>query len=78
MVSNKVTYLDSGVLINAFRGVNEVSLKATEILDDSTRLFATSVFVQLETLPKADITISLRRLSFTKRSLMLLLSGQKI
>ncbi len=52
-MSNKVTYLDSGVLINAFRGVNEVSLKATEILDDSTRLFATSVFVQLETLPKA-------------------------
>lgn len=36
MVSSKVTYLDSGVLINAFRGVNEVSLKATEILDDST------------------------------------------
>jgi hypothetical protein len=29
-------------------GVNEVSLKATEILDDSTRLFATSVFVQLK------------------------------
>jgi len=33
--------------------VNEVSIKATEVLDDSTRSFASSVFVQLESLPKS-------------------------
>lgn len=69
MVSNKVTYLDSGVLINAFRGVNEVSLKATEILDNSTRLFATSVFVQLETLPKAVYNNQLAEVKFYKRAI---------
>jgi predicted nucleic acid-binding protein len=53
-MSVKITYLDSGVLINAFRGVSEISLKATQVLDDSTRTFATSLFVQLETQPKAS------------------------
>ncbi|NJO63943.1 MAG: hypothetical protein HC836_38905 [Richelia sp. RM2_1_2] len=52
-MSCKVAYIDSGVLINAFRGVDEVSIKATQVLDDSTRNFASSVFVQLETLPKS-------------------------
>jgi hypothetical protein len=36
----KKTYIDSGVLINAFRGTTKVSLKATQILDDPTREFA--------------------------------------
>lgn len=52
-MSFKITYIDSGVLINAFQGVREVSLKATQVLDDATREFASSAFVQLETLPKA-------------------------
>jgi predicted nucleic acid-binding protein len=52
-VSARVIYVDSGVLINAFRGVSDVSIKATQVLNDSTCHFATSVFVQLETLPKA-------------------------
>jgi predicted nucleic acid-binding protein len=52
-VSLKKTYIDSGVLINAFRGTTEVSLKATQILDDPTREFASSPFVKLEALPKA-------------------------
>ncbi len=49
----KKTYIDSGVLINAFRGTTEVSLKATQILDDPTREFASNPFVKLEALPKA-------------------------
>ncbi len=49
----KKTYIDSGVLINAFRGTTEVSLKATQILDDPIREFASSPFVKLEALPKA-------------------------
>jgi predicted nucleic acid-binding protein len=52
-VSLKKTYIDSGVLINAFRGTTEVSLKATQILDDPAREFASSPFVKLEALPKA-------------------------
>jgi predicted nucleic acid-binding protein len=52
-VSLKKTYIDSGVLINAFRGTTEVSLKATQILDDPAREFASSPFVNLEALPKA-------------------------
>lgn len=52
-MSLKKTYVDSGVLINAFRGTTEVSLKATQVLDDPQREFASSPFVQLETLPKA-------------------------
>jgi hypothetical protein len=40
-------------LINAFRGVTPVSLRAIQILNDQTRQFATSAFVKLETLPKA-------------------------
>lgn len=49
----KKTYVDSGVLINAFRGTTEVSLKAIQVLDDPLREFTSSPFVQLETLPKA-------------------------
>ena len=49
----KTTYIDSGVLINAFRGESALGLRAINILDDSDRSFASSIFVQLETLPKA-------------------------
>ncbi len=63
-MSPRVAYLDSGVLINAFRGVSEISLKATQVLDDSTRTFATSLFVQLETQPKATYNKQLAEVEF--------------
>lgn len=47
------TYVDAGVLITAARGVAPIALKAIEILDDPNREFASSVFLQLEVLPKA-------------------------
>jgi predicted nucleic acid-binding protein len=47
------TYLDSGVLIAAARGVDKRSRAAMEVLDDPDREFASSVFVELEILPKA-------------------------
>ncbi len=50
---SKISYIDSGVLINAFRGDSQVSLQALLILDDPDRQFASSPFVQLETLPKS-------------------------
>ena len=48
------TYLDSGVLIMAFRAEAVASLRAMQILDDANREFVTSPFVKLETLPKAQ------------------------
>jgi predicted nucleic acid-binding protein len=49
----KRTFIDSGVLIAAARGNDEVARKAMAILDDPEREFASSVFVKLEVLPKA-------------------------
>jgi len=49
----KGTFVDSGVLIAAARGRNSISQTALAILDDPERQFASSLFVQLETVPKA-------------------------
>ena len=47
-----LTFIDSGVLIAASRGVGDVARRATGILDDPERTFASSDFVRLEVLPK--------------------------
>lgn len=47
------TYLDSGVLIAAWRGIDEVATKAIAILEAENRQLAVSPFVQLEVLAKA-------------------------
>jgi predicted nucleic acid-binding protein len=52
-VSRNIAYIDSGILINAFRGIDLVGFAALQILNDPIREFASSEFVQLETLPKA-------------------------
>jgi predicted nucleic acid-binding protein len=49
----KISYIDSGVLISAFRGESSVGLRAILVLDEPDRQFASSPFVQLETLPKS-------------------------
>ena len=41
----KTTFIDSGVLVTAARGVGEDSEKALEILADSNREFASSEFI---------------------------------
>ncbi len=51
--SMKRTYIDSGVLIAAIRGIEPIAQKALEILDDPDREFVSSMFVKLEVLPKA-------------------------
>jgi len=48
------TYVDSGVLIWAARGVGDLARRAMQILDDPERSFASSVFVKLETIPKSE------------------------
>ncbi|OGP58319.1 MAG: hypothetical protein A2V67_03915 [Deltaproteobacteria bacterium RBG_13_61_14] len=47
-----ISFIDSGVLIAAFRGNDEIARKAFEILDDPKREFASSGYVRLEVLPK--------------------------
>ncbi len=47
------TYIDSGVLITAFQGVEPTSIRANSILNDSNREFVSSEFVKLEIVPKA-------------------------
>ena len=49
----KRTFVDSGVLIAAARGQEDVALRAMSILDDPDREFASSAFVKLEIIPKA-------------------------
>jgi predicted nucleic acid-binding protein len=49
----KITFIDSGVLLAAVRGTDEVARRAMEVLDDPDRTFASSVFVRLEVLSKA-------------------------
>jgi predicted nucleic acid-binding protein len=53
-VSRKKAYIDSGVLITAFQGIQAVSIRANRILNDENREFASSCFVELEVLPKAS------------------------
>ncbi|MBD2214706.1 PIN domain-containing protein [Nostoc linckia FACHB-104] len=49
----KITFIDSGLLVTAARGVGEDSDKALEILADSNREFASSEFIKMEVIPKA-------------------------
>ena len=48
----RLVLVDTGVLIAAARGSNEAAQRAMQILDDPDSSFASSVFVQLEVLPK--------------------------
>jgi predicted nucleic acid-binding protein len=50
---SKLTFVDSGVLIAAARGADEVAQLAMTVLDDPERIFASSALVRLEVLPKA-------------------------
>ena len=47
------TFLDTGVLVAAVRGVGAEQRAALRLLDDPNRLFLSSPFLELELLPKA-------------------------
>lgn len=49
----KRTFVDSGVLLTAFSGVEREAEEAFKILEDPNREFVSSIFVQMELLPKA-------------------------
>lgn len=46
-------YVDSGVLLAAARGTDEIAQDALAVLDNPDAQFASSLFVRLELLPKA-------------------------
>lgn len=46
------TFLDAGVLITAMAAQHRDSLKALNLFNDPHRVFASSIYVQLEVLPK--------------------------
>lgn len=48
-----ITFIDSGVLVTASRGVEDLSEKAISILASDDQEFASSEFIKLEVLPKA-------------------------
>jgi predicted nucleic acid-binding protein len=58
------TYIDSGVLISAYQGTNEIASKAIEYLDDANRQFISSPFVKLEVLAKATYHKQQREVEF--------------
>lgn len=60
------TFIDSGVLIFAARGEGELAEKALSILEDSDREFASSIFIQLEILPKAIYNKKINEIKFYK------------
>jgi predicted nucleic acid-binding protein len=47
------TFLDSGVLIAAFKGQPSIGDPARQILKDADRVFLSNPFVRLEVCPKA-------------------------
>jgi len=57
------TFLDSGVLLHAWRG-EALSGVALQIMDDDTREFFTSQMVRLELLPKARFERRPREIAF--------------
>jgi predicted nucleic acid-binding protein len=48
-----LTYVDTSVLIAVARGDDATHGRALAVLDDADRVFASSVFVELEAVPKA-------------------------
>lgn len=63
-MASRRTYLDSGVLIAAWQGKDEVFVKAMAILDDPNRVFVISDFLRLETLPKPRFLQRLDEVAF--------------
>ncbi|HET9212543.1 MAG TPA: PIN domain-containing protein [Thermoanaerobaculia bacterium] len=60
----KITFIDAGVLIAAYRGPMDMARRALAILDDPNRSFASSTFVKLEVLPKASFHKQTEEVSF--------------
>lgn len=63
---SKRTYVDTSVLIAAFKGKGELGRRARDVLDDPKRSLVVSDAVRLETLPKARYQERQEELKFLK------------
>ena len=63
----KRTYLDACVLIAAFRGKEQESRRAFEVIDDPDRSFVVSDYLKLEVLPKPTFHGRTEELDFMRR-----------
>jgi predicted nucleic acid-binding protein len=61
------TFVDSGVLLTAWRGEKTESSVALKLLDDPRRSFFTSQLVRLEVIPKAVYYKNSREVEFYER-----------
>ena len=71
----RLIYVDSGVLLAAARGVDEIAQEAFAVLDDPDAQFASSIFVKLEVLPKAQYNRRIAEAQFYETFLQRRLSG---
>jgi hypothetical protein len=62
----KLTFIDAGMLIAAARGTDEIARLAMQVLDDLDLNFASSLFIKLETLPKARLIAKTRNARSTR------------
>jgi len=65
-MAKRKTYLDSCVLISAFRGNNSISESVWRVIDDPERDFVISDFLRLELLPKPTYTKNDGEVAFMK------------
>lgn len=61
-----LTYLDANILIAAAKGTEACSRQAMEIIDDTERNFAASLFLKLEVLPSPEYEKRTDEVAFMK------------
>jgi predicted nucleic acid-binding protein len=72
------TFVDSGVLLTAWRGDKAESSLALKLLDDGRRSFYTSQLVRLEVLPKAVFYKNAREVEFYERYFALVAGDESL
>ncbi len=60
----KKTFLDSGVLLTAWRGADDESGRAISLMQDAEREFYTSLIIRLEVIPRATFHRQAEELKF--------------
>lgn len=63
----KRTYVDSCVLIAAYRGTDEIARAAMAILEDPGRQFVVSSYIELEVLPKPQFHNKVEEVAFVRQ-----------
>jgi predicted nucleic acid-binding protein len=72
------TFVDSGVLLTAWRGEKSESSVALKLLDDGRRSFFTSQLVRLEVIPKGAYYKNSREVEFYERYFALVAGDESL